>query len=67
MCTQCALEKEKNQQTVFRNPSRIMTDTGTAFTSNGFHDYCKTEESDHVAVTTGVSRAMVKLNVFTKQ
>lgn len=41
----------------FGNPRRIISDRGTAFTSNEFREYCKKENIEHVLITTGVPRA----------
>lgn len=46
---------EKQQQT-FGNPKRIISDRGSAFTSNLFVEYCADEDIEHVLVTTGVPR-----------
>lgn len=46
----------KKQQSVFGNPSKIITDKGTAFTAGEFEDYCKEEGIIHVTITTGVPR-----------
>ncbi|GBM59916.1 Transposon Tf2-8 polyprotein [Araneus ventricosus] len=52
-----ALQKLKIQQIVFGNPSRIISDKGSAFTSKDFEDYCKDEGIQHIQITTGVPRA----------
>lgn len=44
------------QQAVFGNPGRIITDKGSAFTSNEFQIYCANEGIKHVIITTGVAR-----------
>lgn len=44
------------QQKTFGNPSRIISDKGTAFTSKEFEDYCTNERIQHVTITTGVPR-----------
>lgn len=43
-------------QQIFGNPERVITDRGTAFTSNEFKKYCEDENIEHVEVTTGVPR-----------
>lgn len=43
-------------QQIFGNPDRIITDKGTAFTSNDFKRHCEDEGIEHVEVTTGVPR-----------
>lgn len=40
----------------FGNPRRIITDRGTAFTSNIFQDFCKDENINLIFCTTGVPR-----------
>lgn len=50
------LQKLRLQQEVFGNPDRIISDKGTAFTSNAFRDYCRDEKIQHVTITTGVPR-----------
>lgn len=41
---------------VFGNPSRIITDKGTAFTSRIFEEFCHSENIELVHITTGVPR-----------
>lgn len=41
-------------QQTFGNPSHIITDHGTLFTSNEFKEYCEKENIEHVMITTGV-------------
>jgi len=38
-------DRMEKQSDVFRNPSRIITDRGTAFTTNAFQEYCKVKSS----------------------
>ncbi|GBO29901.1 hypothetical protein AVEN_249386-1 [Araneus ventricosus] len=52
-----ALQKFKIQQAIFANPSRIISDKGSAFTSKDFEDYCKDKGIQHIQITTGVPRA----------
>ncbi|KAG5878072.1 hypothetical protein JTB14_031507 [Gonioctena quinquepunctata] len=47
------LEKQKQ---VFGNPSRIITDRGTAFTAEEFKNYCIDEGIQNSTITTGVPR-----------
>jgi transposase InsO family protein len=54
--TQEVINKLEIHQQTFGNPSRIITDRGTAFTSNDFNLYCETEGIQHVKITTGVPR-----------
>ncbi|GFS84684.1 transposon Tf2-8 polyprotein [Trichonephila clavipes] len=51
-----ALEKLKQQQKTFGNPIRIISDRGSAFTSNLFNDYCDEENIQHLQIATGVPR-----------
>jgi len=46
----------ERQPDVFGNPSRIITDHGTAFTANVFQEYCKNNNIQHLLVATGVPR-----------
>lgn len=48
------LKKMKIMQDTFRNPRRIVTDRGTAFTSNEFKEYCNQQQIQHLTITTGV-------------
>lgn len=47
----------KLQAVTFGNPTRIVTDRGTAFTANLFQSYCEEEGIEHILITTGVPRA----------
>ncbi|GBM14591.1 Pro-Pol polyprotein [Araneus ventricosus] len=51
-----AIDKLKLRQTIFGNSSRIITDTGSAFTSNEFETYCSEEGIQHLKITTGIPR-----------
>ncbi|GFW29450.1 retrovirus-related Pol polyprotein from transposon 17.6 [Trichonephila clavipes] len=51
-----ALEKLKQQQKVFGNPIRIISDRGSEFTSKLFNDYCDEENIQHLQIATGVPR-----------
>lgn len=55
--TKEALDKLEIQKVVFGNPKRIISDRGSAFTSNDFENYCIDEDIEHVLITTGVPRA----------
>lgn len=44
-----------HQQT-FGNPMQIISDRGTAFTSNDFKEYCDRQNIQHIMITTGVPR-----------
>jgi len=54
--TKEVLEKLRSQQKVFGNPCRIISDRGSAFTSDDFQNYCREENIEHILITTGVSR-----------
>lgn len=43
-------------QSTFGNPSRIITDRGSAFTSTDFHEYCKEQNIELIHITTGIPR-----------
>lgn len=47
----------QQQQKVFGNPTRIISDRGTAFTSEEFRNYCQKGNIQHVLITTGVPRS----------
>ncbi|GFX28241.1 transposon Tf2-8 polyprotein [Trichonephila clavipes] len=51
-----ALEKLKQQQKIFGNPIRIISDRGPAFTSKLFNDFCDEENIQHLQIATGVPR-----------
>lgn len=51
------IAKLETQKTVFGNPSQIISDRGTTFTSKEFADYCSKESIKHHLVTTGLPRA----------
>ncbi|CAH2095785.1 unnamed protein product [Euphydryas editha] len=50
------LNKLSLHQQTFGNTQRIITDRGTAFTSNEFEEYCKEENIQHIKITTGILR-----------
>ncbi|GFW80263.1 hypothetical protein TNCV_65951 [Trichonephila clavipes] len=50
------LDKLILQQTIFGNPSKIITDKGSAFTSTEFQKFCQEESIEHIQITTGVPR-----------
>ena len=52
-----AIAKLNAQSLVFGNPFQIVSDRGTAFTSDEFRAYCEAEEIKHVTITTGLPRA----------
>lgn len=45
------------QKETFGNPVCIVTDKGTAFTSQEFNDYCKEEQIKNITITIGLPRA----------
>lgn len=51
------LRRLKEQQQVFGNPRRIITDRGSAFTSEVFKSYCRDENIEHILITTGMPRS----------
>ncbi|GFU30603.1 hypothetical protein TNCV_2614991 [Trichonephila clavipes] len=51
-----ALEKLKQQQKIFGNPIRIISDRGSAFTSKLCNDYCDEKNIQHLQIATGVPR-----------
>ncbi|GFY03480.1 retrovirus-related Pol polyprotein from transposon 17.6 [Trichonephila clavipes] len=51
-----ALDKLILQQTIFGNPSKIITDKGSAFTSTEFQKFCQEESIEHIQITTDVPR-----------
>lgn len=50
------LRNLEQQQMVFGNPVRIISDKGSAFTSNAFKEYCERQKIQHVTTTTGIAR-----------
>lgn len=46
----------RKQSMLFGNPRKIISDRGTAFTSNDFDTYCKDEGIEHSLITTGIPR-----------
>lgn len=44
------------QQQTFGNPVRIISDRGTAFTSNDFEFYSKEENIEYIKITPGLPR-----------
>lgn len=51
------IDKLELQKSVFGNPSYIISDRGTAFTSNEFEDYCHKRDIKHYKITAGLPRA----------
>ncbi|GFW18652.1 retrovirus-related Pol polyprotein from transposon 17.6 [Trichonephila clavipes] len=54
--TKDALDKLILQQTIFGNPSKIITDKGSAFTSTEFQKFCQDESIERIQITTIVPR-----------
>ncbi|GFU15925.1 hypothetical protein TNCV_2368531 [Trichonephila clavipes] len=52
--TKDALDKLILQQTIFGNPSKIITDKRSAFTSTEFPNFYQDESIEHIQITTGV-------------
>lgn len=52
-----AISRLTSQSTIFGNPARIISDRGSAFTSDEFKTYCEEENIDHLKITTGLPRA----------
>uniref|UniRef100_A0AAG5DTA5 RNA-directed DNA polymerase n=1 Tax=Anopheles atroparvus TaxID=41427 RepID=A0AAG5DTA5_ANOAO len=51
---------------IFGNPERIITDRGSAFTSNNFVDYLKDRQIEHIINTTGVPRGNGQVEIVNK-
>ncbi|GFV82761.1 transposon Ty3-I Gag-Pol polyprotein [Trichonephila clavipes] len=58
-CVTCILtnQKRENQRHVFRNPARIITDKGSAFTFSSSEDFCNKQNILHISITTGLPRS----------
>lgn len=50
------IDKLMIHQQTFGNPTRLISDRGTAFTSKDFKEYCDKEHIQHITITTGVPR-----------
>ena len=50
------VDRLRKQSTIFGNPRRIISDQGTAFTSNSFKEYCDEEGIKHNTIVIGVPR-----------
>ena len=59
-----ALQKLQLQQATFGNPSRIISDKGSAFTSTEFQKYCQEENIELYTITTGVPRGNGQVEKF---
>ena len=51
------IKRLKNQSVNFGNPTQIISDRGSAFTSDEFNTYCESEGIRHMLITTGLPRA----------
>ncbi|XP_050339660.1 uncharacterized protein LOC126765957 [Bactrocera neohumeralis] len=51
------ISKLMTQSINFGNPVKIISDRGSAFTSDEFKEYCRSENIKHVKITTGLPRA----------
>lgn len=52
-----AISRLQSQSTIFGNPIQIISDRGSAFTSEDFKTYCLEERINHILITTGLPRA----------
>jgi len=50
------IDRLTKQAVIFGNPRQIVSDRGTAFTSNLFQKYCNNENIEHILIATGVPR-----------
>lgn len=55
--TREVLTKLDGQKRIFGNPGHIVSDRGTAFTSQDFANYCEGEKIKHTLITTGLPRS----------
>lgn len=46
----------KKQATIFENPSKIILNRGSVFTSHDFNNYCKKEGVQHILTLTDLSK-----------
>lgn len=51
------IAKLQQQSRIFGNPMNIISDRGSAFTSEDFKQYCSDENINHFLITTGLPRA----------
>lgn len=52
-----AIARLELQSITFGNPFQIVSDRGSAFTSEDFKTYCDEEKINHIKITTGLPRA----------
>lgn len=50
------IDRLQRQAEIFGDPSCIVTDRGTAFTSSSFESYCESNNIKHLLIATGVPR-----------
>lgn len=62
--TRETLNKLEIHQQTFGNPERIITDRGTAFTSNDFTKYCNDEGIQLIHITTGIPRGNGQVEII---
>jgi len=55
--TKEVINKLEMQKVYFGNPVQIISDKGSAFTSNEFKEYCETKDIKHSTVITRLPRA----------
>ena len=48
--TKTVIDSMEKQSAIFGNPVRVVTDRGTAFTSQVFEDYCKENRIHHLFI-----------------
>lgn len=53
---EAVISRLEKQAAIFGNPKRIISDRGTAFTSNAFQQYCENQGIQHFLIATGVPR-----------
>ncbi|XP_058985239.1 uncharacterized protein LOC131805713 [Musca domestica] len=51
------ITKLQQQSLTFGNPVNVISDRGSAFTSEDFKNYCDTENINHMKITAGLPRA----------
>lgn len=52
-----AISRLQMQSAIFGNPFQIVSDRGSAFTSEDFRSYCENEKIKQILITTGLPRA----------
>lgn len=51
-------------ETIFGNPKKIVSDRGSAFTSEEFQDYCLVRNVHHILIKTGANGQVERLNTI---